>query len=283
MENKQLNGIHVRITDSSSETEIMNGKIQSHVKDQIVVENSLDIKLDKSNKKTNINIHIKNDDYGEDVYSGIIKKIKDNFIIVKNVVFVKKTQGRADFRLKISIPVEIYYEYGKNKPLEQPIIGTIKDISVGGMMFTSNTELVKDFKFNVYIDTQNEILYITNIKIVRKMFDDVTKIFSYGCSFSSPSDKQNSDIRKFIFTSQTKETEDNGETENIKEEKTLEELEELEELEKTEGLEEITRLAKMAGIENIKNMEDIKKIAEMAGIEKPEEIEEIAKIVGIEK
>ena len=213
MEKKRLDGLYVLITNGSTGNEIAYGEIRNHTGRQILVKNMDDTFLDINDTGTRVNIFLQNDDNGQDIYSGVIENIGENLISIEQVVFVKKIQRRMEFRLQSFFPLEIKFEYGQSQPLNPPIKGIIRDLSVGGMLFNTNIDIDEDFRFNIDLDIQGETLYIPHIKINRKTFNKKTKRFSYGCIFNGLDEEKISKIRKLIFITQVKHRQIQKETE----------------------------------------------------------------------
>ena len=134
------------------------------------------------------------------VYTSSLEAIK-----AVDVVTLLDSERRNFFRLDIKLPAEIIMmakpeDDPTAKPKEITIPIVIKNISLGGIMFTSGHEFVKGQNFTVRMELQREICHFkSTVTRITKLKNGKT---TYGCRFTDGKEAESSSLCGYIFQKQ---------------------------------------------------------------------------------
>ncbi len=112
---------------------------------------------------------------------------------------VKVIQRRSDIKVKTDFPAEISYLDYEDEELWADI--TVKDMSAGGLFFTSTEELPIGQEFTFFFNQGTRPFLLTGV-VLRMQETEEEELFGYGCKFIQLSAAKEAIIREFVFRQQ---------------------------------------------------------------------------------
>lgn len=155
--------------------------------------------------KSTIFLNVYNELVGIDVYECIVSLAADMQLSAKIVKHHATIERRSSLKVRTDYKTELKLVIRENKIVqsEQPIKIKILNLSVGGMLFTSQTEFFMSdtiiFNFDYY---KNDVIPI-EAKIIRIDYPiDELSYSNYGCVFKDLSENDESILYQYLYERQ---------------------------------------------------------------------------------
>lgn len=185
----------VKVT--SMDEKIVNlGIVEKFQKHTLIVRIKEKTKL-KVNEEVFINVF--NKAQGVYLYSGVIKHIIENTIIINDIMFLLDKERRNNNRININIPLKvskIKKLSEKTIELSKPIFMYGKNLSVGGILLECVLNIPDDVKFLIELPLDNNKIYI---ETVTKRKYEKNNLYYYGCEFTLVDLSQGNLLENYII------------------------------------------------------------------------------------
>ncbi len=136
-------------------------------------------------------------------YFAVVDYASPDRLILTDYNLLDVIQRRRNIKIKVTFTTSIYAVYdseGQKVTLDTPVKITVKDISIGGILFQCEEDFEEDSVFEFYFNQCAKHLRIKT-RILRKT-ELSNDLLGYGCAFESVTEKEQDMLFAFLWEQQ---------------------------------------------------------------------------------